>query len=632
MPAFPETRSEKNSAKWKLEMGHFSLIKHSAVTRDMDEGDRRRQTWQPDVDDATKWKLVNEFTPLIRAGATQMARTYRLAYGRNDVKEQLVTAGVEGLLVAITKYKGGTAFNPDMVIRDYQRLEAAEMFMGYGLPQVHARNVARYMAARSQAQHRLELDRDPTPEEVLKFFDLRKRHLHKGLPVYDVTNKIGTYPKTMLRTVTLLSGQRVQRRVRHPQAGKPKYAKLRDAPVPDEPWRFPVHLGRKAKKGTVRKVSDRARPMQPSKLQWTEMYDGFLRGEHGIQEFETALLFPGAGLGRGVDEQEQAAIRHDVLTAAEAVTSLGPAVIELGKVTKTQSYRKKYRVKDLGEVILRRIGIGFDSPGGGESHTIHALVQTVPIYKQVGGKWQRVSDRLAHDLMDKFVRKGMKELRRKVVDRRATAFLKQAEQVVAPTERAPSGPSYWQVLKQEGAKFPQQQVVKFKAAKNLENLSDAEARIEMAHGTRRAKGLSREIRQAMTRTIDVERVSDTHGIAMIWNPETRAWHGVQVSMPKREELVEAAPSLSGVPIRPKVPLKDWPGGKRWLREGGSPEAVHESRAAGRIRKAFLSYHDEPALNSRILRDVARFPLTMRLVTTDSRPEGRMLVYRAMGLV
>lgn len=518
------SKAPQGSARWRLETGKYQLIRKRVFSRDMDDHQRRKTSWAPNVDDETKMELVEQYEPLIRATAKKISRRLHLPWTQS-VKDDLHSAGVEGMLVAIDKYQGGTAFNPSTVVHDMMRVHAAQEFLGFELPAVHVRNLARYIAARHQAVHKLG-KMEPTPEDVLPFFDLRKRHIHPNVPAHDKTKVIGKQPKKILNEHGF--------EVPNPKAGEPIYAPLRNAQVPDhDRYTLPVgHLAGTAMDRGARTRHAR-RQEQPSKLEWAEMYHSFLMGEKGISVFEESVVAPGAGVGYGFSPEDQAIIGEDLAQAAEIMDQM---MSDLGKATiEAKSYpgaKKKtiYRVESLGDIAMRRLGINR------EEHSIQALVRAVPIEKKTKTGWKRVGDRQAHDLMQKFVDMAVHRLPKHATGA-AKSVAKRAANIVAPRKSAPRGPSYREIIKKEAAKISDAQVQHYRSSIRservqhlLRRMTNDEVRTHMARASRRGQKLSAEMRRAMTQFFEVERTSPTSGIARVYNPSTGQWDAMKVRM------------------------------------------------------------------------------------------------------
>lgn len=516
-----ESQAPKGSARWKLETGKFQLIRKRVYSRDMDDHQRRKTSWAPNVDDETKVELVDQYEPLIRSTAKKISRRLHLPWTRS-VMEDLHSAGVEGMLVAIDKYKGGTPFNPSLVVHDMMRVHAAQEFLGFELPAMHVRNLARYIAARHQASQKLN-KMDPTPEDVLPFFDLRKRHIHVSLPAHDKTKVIGKQPQKIMNEHGF--------EVPNPKAGDPIYAPLRNAQIPDhDSYTLPVGY-----RGSTGKHEKRRK--QPSKLEWAEMYHSFLTGEKGISVFEESVIAPGAGVGYGFSPEDQAIIREDLARAAdvmdEMMSGMGRATLE-AKSYPGAKKKTTYRVKSLGDIAMRRLGINQ------EEHSIQALVRSVPIEKKTKTGWKRVGDRQAHDLMQKFVDMAVHRLPKHATGT-AKQVAKRAANVVAPRKSAPRGPSYKEIIKKEAAQYSDDRVQQYrstvrntKTARLLRSMSNDEVRIFMALQSRRGQKVNAEMRRVATQHFEVERTGPTEGVARVFNPSTGVWDAMKVRMSPQE--------------------------------------------------------------------------------------------------
>lgn len=535
-----ESTAPQGSAKYRLETGHFQLIRKRVFTRDQDEMQRRKTAWAPNVDDKTKLEIIRDYQPLVKKLAKKLSRQFHLPF-TETVLQDMQSAGVEGLLVAIDKFKGGTPFDPSLVVRDMMRIHASREFLGFELPELHARNLARYVAARLQTSKKLNKT-DPTPEEVVPFFDLRKRHVHAGLPAYDENRKIGEHPKTIVKEFELPNGKMVEKEVPNPKAGQPIYAPLRNEQIPDfDGYTLPEYLGRK---GSDEEASTRKRKQQPSKLDWAQMYDSFLKGQKGMQVFETDVIAPGAGVGYGFSVEDQIVIRHDLQEAASEISAMGAAELSMKSYPGAKK-QTTYRVKDLGDIVMRRLGVDQ------EEHSVKALVRAVPIEKKTKSGWKRVGDRQAETVMQAFVEKGMENLPKHTKGSHAKRVAERARQVLAPEKRAPLGPSYIDVIKEEAAKVSQTEVdrVRRSAASSVQRMNDQELRVMIAQRSRRARSLAAEIRQAMTAHMTVERVDPMYGIARRYDPDTGRIESVRVRMNYERHFKKGFTDLSDQVLR-----------------------------------------------------------------------------------
>jgi len=479
--------------------------------------------------------------PLIKNRARKLTAGYGLpASARLDMQQ----AGIEGMLVAIDSYKGGTLFNPTMQVQDVMRVHAAREFLGFELPEIHARNISRYIAARAEARRRLE-KMDPSPEEVLPFFDLRLRHLHAGLPAYDETKpSIGWAKDEDGKTKYDDYGGKI-----------PVYPPLRNKPVPDKPYKLPEHLGRRGVEAATTE-EERARRTQPSKLEWAEMYHKFLNGQKGISVFEDQVVAPGAGIGYGYSVEDRLAVQHDLLQAANAISAMGSATVR--KKVYSRSKTATYKVKDLGDIALRRLGIDQ------EEHSVKALSRTVPVYRKTGRRWEPVEDsRVVESVMQDFVAQAMEALPKHTKAASATRLAERSRDILAPKASVPLGPTFAEVLKDEASKLKSIDVERFRgfyetklrrageegAARRVSRMNDDELRLEMAKQSKRAKRLSAEMHRAMTQIMTVERVDPLYGIASMQDPETGEWESAKVRMNYDRWFKKALTDLTSAIIR-----------------------------------------------------------------------------------
>lgn len=519
LPKFEASRAKEGSAVWKMENGVFAWKTARVFDRSQDEHQMRRTDLVPGVDDETKLALISEFRPLLISEGKKTRRLFalkdRFAIGEgrssNETQEELMRAGVEGLLRAIHTYKADVpfAYHANMYVRDYMRLHAAKEFMGgIELPDMHVRNLSRYIAARARAAKELG-KHDPTPREVVPFFDLRKKHIHAGLPSKGANGE-----------------------------------ELRNAQLPEFEG-YKLGLGQR---GSVTKRSDggseeevdtqemRDVATQPSKLQWAEMYDGFLRGQKGVGAFDEQVIFPGAGegVGFGFSPEEQVELRQQVKRAADRIKSMGSH-----SVTITTAWHKEptqFRVDDLGDIVMKRLGVG------NEPLSARDLAQEIPVYR-VGedGKEKALGFAMARAVMQTFIDEGMKKLQQNV-DGRAKGLVDRAKDLVAPEQRAEPGPTYNEMLRTEAKQVSAEQVRawrdeqskklagKERALSHVRDMSDDEVKLEVAKRSRRMKKTTEAMKRLMTQTIEVERIDPHYGVAYMYDPEQKTHQSVRVRM------------------------------------------------------------------------------------------------------
>lgn len=517
MPVLEGSRAKPGTGVHKMENGEFYWKKSREYDNSADGHQMQKTQLRPAVDDQTKMQLLTEFRPLMISEAKKARRLFALKdkyeigdSGRheNQTQMELMSAGMEGMLKAIESYKADVPFaaHAQMYVRDYVRMHAAKEFMGgVQLPDMHVRNLSRFIAARAQAAKVLSKE-NPTPREVVPFFDLRKKHVHAGLP-----------------------------------AKGPNGEELRNAQIPDTEG-YKLGLGRRGtvqkrgKDGSKTEVGGEMRDLvdQPSKLDWAEMYHGFLTGQKGIEAFDEQVIFPGAGggIGFGFQPDDQIAIRQQVQRAVSKIEEMGSV-----RISHQLSGTKKpaeFRIDSLGEILMRKLGVGH------EPHSARELAKEVPIYKmKADGTEKAVGQRNAIELMQKFVEQGMTQLKDAVEDKRAKALVDRAKEAIAPTKAAPAGPTFNEMLKEEAKQIPASAVSAWRErmaakhgehAQHIQRMSDDEVKMELAKQTRRGKRMSAAMRKLATQTIDVERISKHEGVAYMYDPVTKQHSSVRVRM------------------------------------------------------------------------------------------------------
>ena len=285
LPVFLHSRATPGTAVHKMESGHFKWMKSRRFTTSEDDHQMRRTSLIPAVDEATKLELMSDFRPLIQSEAKRARRLFglkdRYALGEdgsalNETHVEMSRSAMEGILKAIDSYKGDVAFafHAKIWARNQCSALAATQFRAVQLPERHAKNLGRYMAARARASRELGT-LSPSPRDVVPYFDLRKKHIHADLPAF---------------------GQQEE--------------SVRNAQVPDfEKYKLGLgrkgtaaYVQRKTKDGKTERVALQAMRdvvEQPSKLEWAEMYHGFLEGQKSVETIDEEAILPGAG-GHGI--------------------------------------------------------------------------------------------------------------------------------------------------------------------------------------------------------------------------------------------------------------------------------------------------------------------------------------------
>ncbi len=279
------------------------------------------------VPDHGKHQLVAEFEALINKTAKQMQKRFNLRSAIETSRSgsvdltlvDLRRAGVEGMLAAIERYdaSGPFAATAQQFVRDYVRQHAAhEALGGVGLPARHQRNLGRYIAARAQAAAKLGIE-DPTPDDVLPFFKLQKRHLHS-----DLHSDVGSQP----------------------------------VPVND----YALHSEPNATEIDTK--------TSPGLRSLATMYSEFLTGAKTSEEFsEDKYVFP--ALSMGTEGPEQRIIMRNAIS--HAMKELAGLSIQ------TEGRKKIEYTTDVSMIIERKLGLHGDN---GEAWSDAEIAKQIPIF------------------------------------------------------------------------------------------------------------------------------------------------------------------------------------------------------------------------------------------------------------
>lgn len=570
LPVFEGSRTSKetNPGTWKMEHGAFRMKKVRSYEAAADRGQIRSTRLEPSVDDHSKMQLVKEYDNLIRKEAKDAMRLhairsrYELSSGRstNDTMVELQRAGVEGMLQAVRAYRGRVPFAmyAKQYVRDYVRMEAGRQSRLH-LPEMHMRNLRRFIAAKVKAQVKFHTD-NATHEQIASVFDLRLKHVHGGLaPVH------------------------------------------RNEPVPMEPYKLEV--GRRGtsiegREQTVMRDVEKRR----GRLAWVKMYDEYLKGRpESLSDDNQSLFDVSTAIGTAFSTEDQIIVKNQLERVFDKLATI-PRKFEIeDRAPGRYDVKTQYRVENMGDVLRRRLGVGkYDE------HTVAELAAKVPIYrKDAEGNWREVGERSARTYMQRFVEMGMDQLRSMTTnaDDRTRYVVDRAADLVAPEERIPTGPSYFERIKEIAKATPKEEVAAYftrmmdqltrlkdsdvtperkriyqASLKHLQDMSSDDLAVEAAKASEAGRKLTREMHAAMTRFIDIERVSPHDGVAYMVNPSTGAAQSMRVKMGYDKDWEPTSPA--GQPL---------------------------------IRKGF------ELLTDSILREIQRYPETMALATSTMPP-------------
>jgi len=633
LPVYEESRAKQdtNPGLWKMENGVFHMKRVRTFEGAPDDRRIRSTRNEPDVDDHTKMQLITEYGPLIRKEARDAARLHGIArrseigaaYGEaNQTAVELQHGGIEGMLHAIAAYRGGQPFGmyAQQYVRDYTRLEAGRQGSVSHLPARHVANLRRFIAARVKAQVKLRSD-NPTSEQIARFFDLRLKHVHTGLaPV------------------------------------------LRNELVPMEGYKLAV-----GRHGTGLAWSDsqmRDRENRRSRVEWCDAFSLYLSGGRvtagdGADEISSAFNF-----GTAFSTEDQIVVKDQLEHVFERMSDLRHKFTLEGRAPGRYETKTTYRVDNMADLLKRRLGLGkYDE------HSIAELAMVVPVYRRTKDGWVEAGERMARDYMQRFIEIGMDHLRGSTdnLDHTTKYVITQAANAVAPKERLPTGPTYSDSLRAHAQSIPQAAVEAFRAAQIkkfargiadpgaapptgaslhasesyraviernealtssmawLANASHEAVAMEAARQSEFGRKLAAEMHTAMTRFVEVERVSTHEGIAHMRNPSTGAHEAVRVHL--GYDRYFGNPSIRGSGYSPSrmKPARQRTGNRYWQAIGQHPDlqrlATDPDLAAdvatslgalGPMDKAFKM------LNDAILNECERWPRMMELISSADR--------------
>lgn len=398
---------------FSIENGVYPIKSVERVERDDDGVVRKVKHTRIAVPDHGKHQLVQEFERLIASSAKQMQKRFNVKSEwevhpdgkRVDIAlVDLRRAGVEGLLAAIEHYdaRGPFAATAQQFVRDHVRMNAArEALGGIGLPMRHQRNLGRFVAARAKAAAALGKE-DPSPEEVLPFFALKKRHVHS-----DLSNDIGNQP------------------------------------VPVEDYNLRSATQPRDQPSSVEEDTKTS----PGLRSLTTLYHDFITGAKSSEEFsDDKFTLPALGMGAEFSPEQRILARNAIARAMKT----------LDEISVTTEGRKKIEyTTDVSEVLSRKLGI-FTSDR--EAQTDAQIARDIPIF--ANGK--RVAENSARALVAQFVEKGLAHLRDKLDDERTQKLIERATERLVPPVVVVNGPTWMEVVAERATKVPASAVVQYR--------------------------------------------------------------------------------------------------------------------------------------------------------------------------
>lgn len=374
LPAYGASTAKHGSYLAKVEGGHYPSRDVRRYEPDADGTPRiirARTLYMPDMD---KLGLLTEFAPLIRKIARNTSRTFGLAH---DAIPDLNSAAMEGMLVAIDSYPGGTSFgrHAGSIATDYARLHAAREFAGgIAMPRRHARLLRTFIAAKAEAARTHETG-TPSVEEVAKMWRVRKRDVHPGLDKDAGRDELIPMQNYGLRGAQFAPGNE-----------------------------------------------------NHGRIALAERYLQFLEGQHKEQgaaffDDDAAIFRATESTGGGLAPHEKDFIRHAV---SEALEQLRNHRVTIG--------RREWR-SDAAQLIRRRLGLDTDA------ETPLTIARHVPVHwLDRKGEWHQVSPRRATDVIDAIVADGL-EVAKRALGGEAAGAVTRAQAAVLPVATTPGGPT-----------------------------------------------------------------------------------------------------------------------------------------------------------------------------------------------
>lgn len=583
---------EKNPGLHAIENGVYPMASVERYEVNEDGSKKKIKMEVIGVPDHGKNLLIKEFEPLIAKSAKDIMRKYALQpqYERgvrggkavNVTLMDLQRAGVEGMLDAIERYDAKSAFAPHakQFVVDHVRLAAArERLGGVSLPPRHQRNLGRYIAARAQAAKAIGVE-DPSPEQVLPYFRLLKRHLHSHL-----------------------SGAQA------------------NEPVPQQGYK--IASVREASEGAVKRESgerigeyeakvERDTVTHPGKLEWAMLYDSFLKGQSSASELfdEDKFALPGMGMGLGYTPEERVAIRQSVQRALDSLTDFSFTTTGRKKIT---------YAGDAGEMLALRLGLY-----GDDEMSVAQIAQKVPV--TANGK--KLEKRQAEAVIAEMLEHAVEHAREATIGRDAKKLMERAEEKLVAPVVVPPGPTWHEVVRKRAADVTPQQIAAYREEEKarLDGLViRSRERAESARGEADRTLHENSLRAAEEAVRRVDRMDEGEirmRLAQRLAPETAEMRKlmtqtvtVDMPAPRGFEFAHETMTLTDLGTGAQRSVR-----VRTLRDLRHPEDREMEKSE---RK-----QSDATLTSGMLREAINFPRTMRLlVSPDAQIGGAPTIAR-----
>ena len=433
---FDQSRAKPGTGLASIEAGVF--LRYTAKGYELDASGEsiRVETVKTHVDNQTKEKLIAEFARMLSKAAKDVKQEFGLKsqwqteMGARRTDETLVElrmSAIEGLLVGMEQYEGDRPFAmvAKQYARDYARLHAATEFAGgVAVPRRVARMLSGFVAARIQTAQALGVD-SPTPKQIAKFWDLRKRNVHSKMlkddPQYNEPVPLKSYKLKVKTIETDVKGKR---------------SKVTTATG------IETHVGR---------------------LVWAERIHSFLTGQktaQGSDFFEgNNALFPGLHMGVAMTPREKVDIRASVRDALADLTNHEISI-------QTGRQMTHYRA-DSQAIVMKMLGLEERTDRYSyESVSVEMVAEEVRIERKHKGAWKSMSARHKVSMVQTFFDRALDTLKQKLNrddKTEAARVIGRAQARTAPEERARPGMTYRQVLKIRAREVTKSQIQAWRA-------------------------------------------------------------------------------------------------------------------------------------------------------------------------
>jgi len=186
MAVFKDSRAKKGTVLYDLENAKYPIKKYGG--HGTHAGGERKWRYGAYVPTDKQAAFLSELAPLLHGAASQVCRRFHIkkhVKGHRTAAYDEILAGAHlGLVMALTRYKGGSPFLPmaqQYAVMYALRQARNELGAGTRISDRAQRMLGRYVAARHYARFRRN-NYEPTPEDIVKNWQVRKKdvYLTKG--------------------------------------------------------------------------------------------------------------------------------------------------------------------------------------------------------------------------------------------------------------------------------------------------------------------------------------------------------------------------------------------------------------------------------------------------------------------